>query len=168
MCQVITSLLSDKTGNGCNLQKEHACTHGGQIYSIPVSVLISSKGDLPKKINANSIFCLLYPLPCRKYMIKHFPHFTPFNSLSTPTCYNPSAGPHVPISVPDYPSAILRLNDLLFLPPILIQDAAFYACPASHSCLPALPSRLHLLQSPCTLPLPLVPVIHSHKAPSAY
>lgn len=132
----------------------HICARGGQICSIPVSVLISSKGDLPKKINANSIFCLLYPLPCRKYMIKHFPHFTPFNSLSTSIRYNPSAGPHVPISVPDYPSAALRLNDLLSLPPIPVQDPAFYVCPASHSYLPALPSILHVLQSPCTLCCP--------------
>lgn len=76
-------------------------------------MLIFSEGDLPKQRNANNIFCLLYPLPCRKYRIKHFPHFIAFNSQSTSIHCNPSAGPHIPISVPDYPSAILRLNDLL-------------------------------------------------------
>lgn len=145
------------------------CARGEQIYWIPVSMLISSKEDLPEKSNANSIFCLLYPLPCRKYMIKHFPHFIPFNSQSI-RC-NPSAGPHTPVSVPDYPSAILRLNDLLSLPPTLIQDPAFYACPASHSYLPPLPSTLHVMQSlslHTVLPFPLVPVALSYKAPSAY
>lgn len=125
----------------------HRCARGGKIYWIPVKVLISSKGGLPKKSNTNSIFHLLYPLPCRKYMIKHFPHFICFNSQSMSIPCNPSAGPHMPISVPDYPSAVLRLSDLLSLPPILIQDPAFCACPASHSCLPPLPSTLHVLQS---------------------
>lgn len=43
---------------------------------------------------------------------------------------NPSAGPHMPISVLDYPSAVLRLSDLLSLPPILIQDPALLCMPS--------------------------------------
>lgn len=131
-------------------------------------MLISSKGGLPKKSNTNSIFHLLYPLPCRKYMIKHFPHFICFNSQSMSIPCNPSAGPHMPISVLDYPSAVLRLSDLLSLPPILIQDPAFCACPASHSCLPPLPSTLHVLQSlslHTMLPFPPWSQQHTHTKP---
>lgn len=143
----------------------HTCARGGRIYSIPVSMLISSKGDLSEKRNTNSISCLLHLLPCRKYMIKHFPRFILFNSQSMSICCSPSAGPYMPISVPDYPSEILRLSDLLSLPPILIQDPAFYACPASHSYLPPPPSSLHMLQSPCAAALPPQLQSHTHTKP---
>lgn len=89
----------------------HACVCKRGLKTL-VSTLISSKGDL-QKTNATSIFCLLYPLPCKKYIIKCVPPCIPFNSQSTSVPCNPSAGPHMPISVPDYPSAILRLQDSL-------------------------------------------------------
>lgn len=85
----------------------HRCARGGKIYWIPIKVLISSKGGLPKKSNTNSIFHLLYPLPCRKYMIKHFPHFICFkftehvHSLQS-LCWSPHANlsPRLPLCSP--------------------------------------------------------------------
>lgn len=132
------------------------------------SVLISSKADLSEKKNTNSISCMLHPLPCRKYMIKHFPHFIPFNSQSRSICCSPSPGPYMPISVPNYPSEILRLGDLLSLPPILTRtlpsmhaqhhtptchlSPALSMCCSLHVLLPFPPSCSHtLIKSPFCL-----------------
>lgn len=137
---------------------------GGQIYWISVSVLSFSEGDLPKRRNANNIFCLLYPLPCRKYRIKHFPRFIPFNSQSMSIHCNPSAGPHIPISVPDYPSEILRINHLLSYtdpgPCLLCMPSITLTCHPS----PALPMCCSLF--PCTLFCPSPSSqMHTHTKP---
>jgi len=101
-------------------------------------------------------------------MIKHFPSCIPFNSQSTSVPCNPFAGTQVPISVPHYHSATLRLHLVISSlqppPPTRSQDPAFCACPASPSRSPLLPSALHVPQSCGPFPFALcdaLPPIHS-------